>query len=44
MNRFISKEYGDLKIDGINSKGGVIISQVKFSFRGNDKNKIRNME
>jgi hypothetical protein len=43
MSRFISKEYGYLKIEGRSNKGAVIISQGKFSLRGDDSNKIRNM-
>jgi hypothetical protein len=42
--RFISKDYGCLKINEWLVKGGVFISQGKFSLYGNDKNKYRNME
>ena len=41
MRRFISNNYGDLKIEG-RYNNGVIISQGKYSLFGNDKNKIRN--
>jgi hypothetical protein len=43
INRFISKEYGDLKIDGRYNKGCVIVSQGKFILKSDDKEKIRNM-
>jgi hypothetical protein len=42
MNRFMSKEYHDLKIEG-GYKSDVIISQDKFSLRCDDQNEIRNM-
>jgi hypothetical protein len=41
INRFISKEYGDLKIEG-RYKSDIIILQSKLSLRADDKNKIRN--
>jgi hypothetical protein len=40
MTQFISDQYGDLKIEG-RYNNEVIISQGKFSFFRNDKNKIR---
>jgi hypothetical protein len=40
MNRFISDNIGDLKIEG-KYNNGVIISQGKYSLYGDDKNKIR---
>jgi hypothetical protein len=40
MKEFISKKYGDLKVEG-RYNNGIIISQGKYSLFGNDKNKIR---
>jgi hypothetical protein len=42
IEKFISKDYRCLKIDG-RHKGGVIISQRKFSLSDDDKIKIRNI-
>jgi hypothetical protein len=38
MKQVISDKYGDLKIEG-RYNNGVIISQGKYSFFGDDKNK-----
>jgi hypothetical protein len=40
MKQFISDRYGHLKVEG-RYNNGFIISQGKYSFFGNDKNKIR---
>jgi hypothetical protein len=43
MSKFISKEYGYLKIESRYNNVGVIVSQGKFILRGTDKTKNRNM-
>jgi hypothetical protein len=43
MCRFISKEYGELKINGRYNKG-VTVSQGMFCLICDEKNKTRNME
>jgi hypothetical protein len=42
MRKFISDNYGDLKIEG-RYNNGIIISKGKYSLFGVDKNKIRNI-
>jgi uncharacterized protein YjfI (DUF2170 family) len=43
MKKFISKEYGDLKIEVRFNHGGIIISHCHFMLRINDKPKNRYM-
>jgi hypothetical protein len=43
MNKFRSKEYGCLKIECKYNTGGIIIFRDKFSLRGDNSNKIRNI-
>jgi hypothetical protein len=42
MKKFISDNYGDLKVEE-KYKNGVIISQGQYSLFGDDKNKISNI-